>query len=412
VQNIFNIGKQTLWQLLARFISAFSGIIILGIIARNYGAIGVGDFSLALLFIIFFQTIADFGVNAHIVKKLHDSNSLIEWRKLLGARLIWSIILIILAGFITSILPFSPPTFGFSNDFKMVVFLGLVMIIFYAIKVTHLSLIQSKLKYQFDVIPVTVGSLLGLAAIVYMAYLKLPVYFLILGYVGSFFLQAIIPPIINSTLFKSFKPIFDLDFTKDLLIKTWPLSATLILNTIYFRIDVFLIGLFKGAADVGIYNIAFQFFQVALVLPTFIMNAVYPLMLKNSADKKRFYSQVKIAGWTLFFLSFSVTIATYLLSPYLVQLVAGNGFEGSVTVLQILSLGFPGFFITSLIMWLLVIKNKYKQIFVIYLLGLVFNLGLNIFLIPQYSYLGAAIVTVIAEYLILVLQLIVLKSLK
>ncbi len=409
MQSILKITKQTSWQLLSRFTSVISGIVILGIIARNYGKVGVGDFSLGLLFIIFFQTVVDFGVNAHIVKKLHDADNLLEWRKLLGARLLWGVFLVIAAALITILLPYSPPDFGFSRDFKIEVFLGLITVIFFAVKSTNLSLIQAKLKYQLDVLPVTLGSLACLLIIIYSAIQKVPIYYLIAGYIVSFFLQAVIPLIFNRTLFKSFKPIFDFGYAKNLLIETWPLSATLILNTIYFRVDVFIMSFFKGAADVGVYNIGYQFFQTALVLPTFIMNAVYPLLLTSiKENSKKFSGQLKISGWTLFFLSLVVTAFTIILAPFLVNIVAGRNFDGSIVSLQILSLGFPGFFLTSLLMWLIIIKNKYKQMFFVYLIGLVFNFVVNLVLIPQYSYIGAAWVTVISEYLILVLQVMVL----
>lgn len=399
------ILKQTVWQILSRFSSTISGILILSIIARNYGKEGLGVFSLAFIYILFFHSLIDFGINAHAVKDLQRNYHLEKWRKLLGARIIGALFLIILAGIILVLLPSS----GFSQDFKLSSFIGLPTILFVATKLTNLSLMQAKLKYQLDFLPTILGSTTSVFIIVYLAYLRLPVYFLMLGYLASFFIQAILPLIINRIFFGTFLPIFDFRYFKNLIHKTWPLAGTLVLNIIYFRSDAFLVSSFKGSSDVGLYNLAYQFFQTILIIPTFIMNALYPHLLKSfKKSSTQFDGQIKVASITLFFLAISASIVTFIFSPLLIYLAAGSGFSGSVLSLKILLLGFPAFFLSSLLMWLIIIKNLYKQMFLLYLIGLIFNFILNMIFIPKYSFYAASFITVISEYLILVLQAVVL----
>jgi len=120
-------------------------------------------------------------------------------------------------------------------------------------------------------------------------------------------------------------------------------------------VDSFMIAYFKSLSDAGIYNVAYSVFQTALVLPTFIMNAYYPMMLKTFHGLKRV-----LLG--LLGLSLLGTVLTLIFSPLFIKILTGGGFSGSSESLQVLSLGFPAYFVSSLLMWILIAKGKYKII--------------------------------------------------
>ena len=164
-----------------------------------------------------------------------------------------------------------------------------------------------------------------------------------------------------------------------------------------------MIAYFKSLSDAGIYNIAYSVFQSALVLPAFIMNSYYPLMLKSLGG-------IRYVGLGLLGLSLFGSGVTLIFAPVIIKILTGSGFTGSIQVLQILSMGFPAYFLSSLLMWLLITKGQYKSMFLLYTLGTVFNIILNLVFIPKYSFFAAATVTVISEYLILVMQAVVLLS--
>jgi len=69
----------------------------------------------------------------------------------------------------------------------------------------------------------------------------------------------------------------------------------------------------------------------------------------------------------------------------------------------------PAFFLSALIWHLLIIYGKQKLLIYIYAAGALFNLILNLFLIPIYGFIAAAATTVISEFLILILLLRALK---
>jgi O-antigen/teichoic acid export membrane protein len=405
VQKLLKISQQTFWQIIVKIATSGTGLITLGIITRTYGETGTGNFTLALTYLAYFYTIADFGFNAHVLESLQATGSRqqLEWRKLLGARILWGGFLTLLSIILLFLLFPS-----FSGDFKLAVLIGSPIILFYALNITSLALFQVKHRYDLDIFPTLVGVLVCFGIVLFTASNGLPIYLAILGYLIAWFIHSFGTLVLSKRFLNNFKPIFDKTYIKNLFIDTWPIAGTLVLNTVYFRIDSFILAFYYPASVVGIYNVAYQIFQSLMVLPVFVMNSFYPLMLQtiNSVDK--FKNQIKLASIGLFFSSILVTIVTYLSAPFAINLITGAGFGGSVESLRILSLSFPAFFLSALLMWVMIAKKMYKKMFFIYTLGLLFNLVANITFIPQGSFIAASYITGISEYLILTAQIAIL----
>lgn len=386
MQKLVKISQQTLWQIVGKIVTALSTFIILGVVARNYGEAGTGVFTLALTYLAMFYLLADFGFNAHELKK-----DKIQWQKLLGTRVIWSAVLVSLAVGLLPSLPFG------TAIFNQAVLFGSLAIIPAAVFITCNLFFQSKLRYDLSVLASSLGTLISLGFFIFLASSHYPIQNLLFAHLFGWI-------IIASTAFwlvKGRLPIFDKRYTINLFKASWPIAATLALNVVYFRADTFMIAYFRSSSEVGIYNVAYSVFQSALVLPTFIMNAYYPMMLRS-------LNGIKLVGFVLFGMACLGTLVTFFLSPFVILLLTGGGFAGSTRSLQILSLGFPAYFLSSLLMWLLVFRGKYKSMLLVYLLGLIINLGLNFTFIPSYSFYAASWITVISEYLILSLQAIIL----
>lgn len=393
------ILKQTSWQIIGKVVTAFSTFIILGLVARNFHEAGIGVFTLSLTYLNIFNLLGDFGFNAHILRKISGGGFQLsgEVNKLLGTRILWSLVLVLIA--ITTLLfwPFAAP------EFSIGVLIGSMAIVASSVFVTCNLIFQSKLRYDLSSLASSLGTLISLILYLYLSTQKYPVPYLLFAYLLGWVLIALISLILVKKFLPKITPIFDFLYIKKLFMDSWPIATTLALNVVYFRIDSFMIAYYKGVSDVGIYNVAYSIFQSALVLPTFIMNAYYPVMLKS-------LSKVKLVSIILAGLALAGTLTALFLAPFLVKLLTGGAFDGSVTSLRILSLGFPAFFISALLMWFLVTKGQYKQMMTVYFIGLLINFLLNYFFIPQYSFLAASWTTVFSEYLILIMQVFVLRG--
>lgn len=406
MKTFFKISEQTTWQILGKITTSLSMLFILSIVTRNYGPAGTGVFTLALTYLGFFYLLGELGVNLHILPQLIKKDITSSWQKLLGFRLAWGSVLTIVALVPVIVWP------SLDYSFRQSIILGTWAVFFLALYNTTQVLFQSKLRYDLNFFSLSLGTIVAVGLTVLIIQKGLPVPYLVASHLLGWMVSALLAFYFTRKFLKVL-PIFDFTFTKDLIIKVWPISLTLILNIVYFRLDVFILAAFHPFSDVGVYNVAYGIFQSALVLPVFIMNSFYPLMIKMfNENKVLFINSFKQAVFGLTGLSLIGIIFTFMAAPFIIQIIASSGaFADSETVLKVLSLGFPAYFISAVLMWTFIIIKKYQLMFAIYLIGLIFNGAANLIFIPQYSYMAAAIVTVVSEYLILALQFFVLYGL-
>ena len=182
--NLVKISKQTIFQLLGKVITSVATFIMLGLIARNFGEDGTGTFTLALTYLSIFYLLSDFGFNAHILKQQD-----MQWQKLLGTRIVWSIILI---GISLALLPF----WSFATpSFSQSVLIGSLAIMGSAVFVTSNLIFQSKLRYDFSVLASSTGTLIGLAVFLYFISLGLPISVMVLPHMISLIIMLLIVPL-------------------------------------------------------------------------------------------------------------------------------------------------------------------------------------------------------------------------
>ncbi len=390
MQGLSKVFQQTFFQILGKVVSVVSTFIILGILTRNYGQDGTGLFTLVLTYISMFMLAGDFGFNAHVLKSYHgvSAKSHSIWNKLLGTRILWSTVLAILAILLSLVLPFT------SDNFFYGVLISSPVIIAASIFVTFNLIFQSRLRFDLSVASQITGTIAALVLFLLLARFFAPIPVMLIPNLLSWVFILAVSLFFLFQVSKNLSPMFDLEFSKKLITSSWPIAATLVLNVIYFRADTFLIAFYRSVSESGVYNVAFSIFQSALVLPSFFMNAYYPLMLKSK-------NGIKLMAIVLGLLALLGSVLTYLLAPWLINFLTGGGFTGSIQSLRILGLGFPAYFLSSLLMWILISTGRYKTLLVIYTTGLIFNLGLNVIFIPAYSYLAASATTALSEYLIL-----------
>jgi O-antigen/teichoic acid export membrane protein len=401
VGSLLKVSQQTFWQVLGKIISALSTLIILKFITSTYGPTGTGIFTLATTYLAFFFLITDLGLNAYVLPNLDSDPK--SASRLFNSRFYWSLLMVVFANIIALLLPFR------GYEFNLSVLIGSLAIVLSGVFNSTNLIYQKRLKYYFSAISSSIGALVSIPIVYFLTLWHSPVYLITIGFLVSWLSISLASLFFVSRFYQFKLAAPDFFYLINVLKKAWPISLTLLLNIVYFRADSFILSILKGFSDVGIYNFAFQFFQTALVLPTFIMNGYYPLMVKSYQNNlSKFISQVKIAGFLMAGIALVGVFLTYLLSPILINLIGGPEFIGSDVSLKILSLSFPAYFISAVLMWTFVTMKKYKTMLLIYAIGLAVNLVLNLIFIPKYSYIASAYITGISEYLILILQIIML----
>lgn len=397
-------------QVVAKFISASITLIVTLIIAKSLGPAGFGDFSKIFVFVGYFYTFADFGLNTAFIKLTkEDSNFL--FRSLLGLRIVLAASLVLVAIATSQLLPYNEATStGFNQLAKVGIAIASLTIITQALFTTANAFFQKKLRYDFSAIATIFGSLAILVLTIFTFFGQNALLMYVWAYVAGgivYVLSAFV--IIARKYQQNLAPVFNLQQAKKIATFAWPVGAALVVNLVYFRLDVFILANLKSSADVGIYNLAYQFFQAGLAVPIFFANALFPLLtILYAKNRENFKNEVKKWAYILLAISLVETITLYIIS-YLIPVFFDSRFADSAMALRILSSGMPLFFLSALAWHVIIIGGRQKALIAIYAASAVFNLVANLIFIPQYSYVAASVITLISEAIVLLLSLLVIN---
>jgi O-antigen/teichoic acid export membrane protein len=390
------VAKNTFYQILTKGITSFVGFLITIIIARSFGVVGFGDFTKITAFVALFFLFIDFGLNAVYLQNSDKDN----FNKLFHLRLLITLIIFLLANIIAALLPFDQSLgLGFSPLVRFGIFIYSFSLFTQAIITSATAIFQKKLNYFPYLISVIAGSVVNLLAVSFFSYLGFSIVYIIFAFVLSSIVTSMI------SLFyvrkKIFPVSFDLNFSKKILIKSFPIGLMLIFNLIYFRADMLLLSFLKPTVDVGIYGVSYKFFDFLIALPLFLSNALYPFLLANKNSPKKFFSITKRYFFVFLMSSVVIILPFWFLSP-LLSLIRAD-FIPAIVPFRILLLSLPFFFLTSFLQWILISLDKQKFLAVVYASSTLLNIVLNVIFIPQWSYLASAIITGISEGIVFAL---------
>lgn len=392
------ITLNTLFQFLIRLSTSFSTLIATLLIAYLSGYELLGSFTKIVAFVSVFYLIVDFGMNPMFLKTYFQS---IEKNlgNLLVLRVIMSLLIIPIVCFIALTLPYNPThSSGFSPLEKNGILIFSLTILTMAIQISLQTLLQKNLAYKLSILPSFISSIV-LIGLIYVGVTQDNLPLILFAYVLAGGVVCVLLGLLLKGVFSLRLTLHKfIPFAKNLFLLSLPLGVMIVFNVMYSKSDIFLIALFQSNKDVGTYGISYRFFEVAISIPTFLSNSIYPLLLDKLTNSKDYTALLR--KYLQLFGAFSVagTVLVVFFSPIL-QIIKPE-FVTSVAPLQILSLSIPFFFLTSLLQWHFLIKGKMKFLVLLYFFALVTSIILNLIFIPKYSYMAAAIITVFSEGLV------------
>ena len=401
---IKKVLTNTLAQLIAKGFTATTTLTVTLLISRFLGPSGFGDFTKVFVFVGYFYTFVDFGFNSIYVKRANPKNEKELLNSLLALRLILSTVLSLVAITFGQILPYSEiEKTGFNPTVKAAIIIASATIITQALFATANAFFQKRLTYHLSTISAGLGSLMILIWAIFVSKTGPSIISYSAGYVlGGIVSATVALAIIFSITKKAILPNFTRFQLLSLFKESFPIGLALITNLIYFRNDVFILSNTRQSSEVGLYGLAYLFFENSLTLPIFLSNAIFPVLVTNFKDNLTVFKKNLAFYFKLFtLLSVAVSIILYLVA-YLIPLY-DTRFTGSKDALQILSIGVPFFFLSALLWHLVIIYGRQIHLIYIYGLGALLNLILNLALIPKNGYLAAAATTIISEGFILIL---------
>lgn len=150
------------------------------------------------------------------------------------------------------------------------------------------------------------------------------------------------------------------------------------------------------------YGTAYKLTYALQFLPAALVAAIFPAMSSYfHSDRGRLTSTLERALSYLIILAVPIATAVVLLAEKLIVTVYGNVFRPSILPLQILIVGLVFIFMNYPVGYLLNAANRQTRNTIHIGIALIINFVLNFFLIPRFTYVGAAVSSAISSLFLL-----------
>ncbi len=208
----------------------------------------------------------------------------------------------------------------------------------------------------------------------------------------------------SSPLWSRQKIEIDFGFWKRTIISAFPFSLTVIIGSIFLRIDIIILSAMKGDSAAGSYNAACTLIIVLASIASAFIYAVFPAMSRFFVSSKdSLIIVLERSSKYLFIIGLPVTVGTIIFADRIVLAIYGADFEPTVIALRILSLYLPLRFISYATGWTLASINKEPLRTLSAGIAAGVNIVLDLLLIPSLGLIGAGIATVVAQILLFAL---------
>jgi len=183
-----------------------------------------------------------------------------------------------------------------------------------------------------------------------------------------------------------------------MLKNSWPLILSGMAISVYMRIDQVMLGQMLGDRSVGIYSAAVRISELWYFIPGVIVSSAFPTIIEAKKKSEALYNQrLQKLYVIMVWLALAVALPMTLASKWIVTALFGPLYAEAGGVLAIhIWTGIFVFLGIASSNWFL-IENLQKLSLYRTIAGAVINIILNIFLIPSYGAIGAAMATVVAQ---------------
>lgn len=400
--NVFKkVAKNSSWIVFQNIFTMILGVVVTGVIARYFGTEKYGIFNYILSITSLFSGIASIGIYHIATKDLTQRPE--NEGKILGTsftiRLIAAILLIIAAETTVCIM-----THNDSTSMVIGILLSLMMLFSCSEVIDYYATANLKVKYL--AVSKCISYIIFAVLKILIVVLKLDIRYytatyLIEGIIYAIFLS-ISYKLIHKNIGKTCKWSFDKDYAKKLLSNCWYFALSSIMVTIYMRIDQVMLGkMIEDKSQVGIYSAAVRIAEMWAFVPNSIISSFKPVIMKYKGENnnKEYVKNLQRLYDISSLVSILFAIGITIFARLIIVILYGKAFLEASKILYILIWGIWFGILGNVHYVWLICENKGKYSLFYSATGSISNIIFNAILIPKYGMYGAAIATLISQFI-------------
>jgi O-antigen/teichoic acid export membrane protein len=393
LSTVQRVAKNTGIVIIGDVIFRLISLVVTIYLARYLGTEGFGKYSFVFAYLAFFGVITDLGIQAILVRDI--SRDPASAPKLFGNTYIIRLILTIFAVTLPMIVI---NLMSYPADTTTCIYIAAVTLLFISFSEFYDAIFRANLKMEYSIIAKLAFKVLSAGLILWIIFSHGTLMQVIIALVFS----EMVKTLINYSFSRKFvRPRFEIDFGlwKYLFKEALPLALSNIIWVIYYRIDVVMLSIMMGDAEVGLYSAAYKLCEPFSLISYALLVSLFPIMSASfKTSEERLIKSYRLSFKYILIITLPIAVGISILSDKFIFLIYGAEFSGSAIALKILILGFVFSSATAIFWNVLVSTGKQKLGAYTTALSAFGNIALNFVLIPLMSYVGASIASVLTAF--------------
>ena len=392
------VFRNSVYLLAGSLISAIIAFLLNAEIARYLRETFFGNYTLVFVHISFFIVLSHLSIDSILTRELSKRRG--QGIGLISSTFLLKTVISAVAMLLCVVIGFLMP---YENSVRLGIIFASLTLIFTSYVMTFNAILQSRLKMAYSTIGL-LASRLVFASLIFLV-IRLNGGFVMLTIAS---LIAVISQFLLMLLFSGVevKKLFKIDKASTFLLlkESWPLAITALMIVIYFKIDVVILKLYRGSAEVGIYSAAYMISEATTMIAVAFSTTLFPVLSSYYYKSvERFKKMYELSFKLLFSVALPTAVGMALIPSSIIGLVYRGSYTASAALLPVLGVAAALISMNCLFSSVVVAINKQRENMVIPIILVIISICANLLLIPSLGPKGAAITGLIVELLCAIL---------
>jgi O-antigen/teichoic acid export membrane protein len=390
----FQAASYTLWVFVASAVSRLVSFVLLGYVARQFAAGGLGEFNLVLAYMTVFGLLADLGLSQFLTREISASPG--RGRELMRKGAVAALALgataLVLCNLIALAVGYEPRVrlWILIASFSALVtpaIIGLALLnaTLQGRRVAAVTIANHAIGAAFVVGAVVTGQ--GIGVVIALMTLQTMIFGgLVMTAAGAW------------RLYRGGWRAVDLRDGLQIIGRAAPLGALVVMTLLIARLDTFLLSVISSAASVGYYSAAYRITEALSLIPAAFAATMLPVASRR-VDRAEVAAVVEVAFRYLSLAGLPLAVGGIVLAVPILATIYGSGLEPATPAFRILIAGQVTYFLGSVAAATLVGMRRTRWVAITLAIIGPFNAVLCLIFLPRYDFEGAAWITLATELL-------------
>ena len=388
------VVRNVVWAVTGKVVTLLGGLLVGIFVARYLGPEQYGLMSYVMSYVSLFQVLASFGMDQIEIRE--ESKSPEEKDKIIGTAFTLKIVFALITMLLVAITAWIFEADPFTKWMIILYSASMVANSFGVIRNYFTSLVWNEYIVKTEITRTLIGAGIKVGLLLLQAPL---VWFIAATLFDTMLIAAGYLVSYRSKIDSIRKWRFDKEQAIYLIKQSFPLLLSGAAVVVYQKIDQVMIGNMINKETLGYYSVAATFVGVISFIPMVFSQTITPILVKSHANNKLEYRKkaerfVNISTWVIIFMC----IVICAIANPLVRYTYGMQYLTAIPLLQITLFREIGYAMAQSSGTMIVIENIQKVVVLRNLIGCITCIALNLWLIPLFDVVGAAISSVVTAF--------------